>query len=30
MTVELDAIVERLASDAAGGEGIEAYAELTT
>jgi PmbA protein len=30
MTVELDAIVERLAADAAGGEGIEAYAELTT
>jgi PmbA protein len=30
MTIELDAIVERLAADAAGGEGIEAYAELTT
>jgi PmbA protein len=30
MTVELNAIVERLAADAAGGEGIEAYAELTT
>ena len=30
MTVELDAIVERLVADAAGGEGIEAYAELTT
>jgi PmbA protein len=30
MTVELDAIVERLAAEAAGGEGVEAYAELTT
>jgi PmbA protein len=30
MTVKLDAIVERLVADAAGGEGIEAYAELTT
>ncbi len=30
MTVELDAIVERLVADAAGGEGVEAYAELTT
>ena len=30
MTVELDAIVERLAAGAAGGEGVEAYAELTT
>jgi PmbA protein len=30
MTVELDAIVERLAAEATGGEGIEAYAELTT
>jgi PmbA protein len=30
MTVELDAIVERLAGEAAGGEGVEAYAELTT
>ena len=25
MTVELDAIVERLAAEAAGGEGVEAY-----
>ena len=30
MTVELDAIVERLAGEAAGGEGVEAYAELST
>ena len=30
MTVELDAIVERLAAEATGGEGVEAYAELTT
>ena len=30
MTAELDAIVERLVADAAGGEGVEAYAELTT
>jgi PmbA protein len=30
MTVELEAIVERLAAEAAAGEGIEAYAELTT
>jgi PmbA protein len=30
MTVELDAIVERLAAEAAGGEGVEAYAELST
>jgi PmbA protein len=30
MTVELDAIVERLAAEAAEGEGVEAYAELTT
>jgi PmbA protein len=30
MTVELDAIVERLVADATGGEGVEAYAELTT
>ena len=30
MTVELDAIVERLVADAAGGEGVEAYAELAT
>jgi PmbA protein len=30
MTVELDAIVERLAADAACGQCIEAYAELTT
>ena len=30
MTVELDAIVERLVADAAGGEGVEAYAELST
>jgi PmbA protein len=30
MTIELDAIVERLVADAAGGEGVEAYAELTT
>jgi PmbA protein len=30
MTIELDAIVERLAAEAAGGEGVEAYAELTT
>jgi PmbA protein len=30
MTVELNAIVERLVADAAGGEGVEAYAELTT
>jgi PmbA protein len=30
MTMELDAIVERLAAEAAGGEGVEAYAELTT
>jgi PmbA protein len=30
MTVELDGIVERLAGEAAGGEGVEAYAELTT
>ena len=30
MTVELDAIVERLAAEAAGGEGVEAYAELNT
>ena len=28
MTVELDAIVERLAAEATGGEGVEAYAEL--
>jgi PmbA protein len=30
MTVELDAIVERLAAEATGGEGVEAYAELST
>ena len=30
MTIELDAIVERLAAEATGGEGVEAYAELTT
>ena len=30
MTVELEEIVERLAGEAAGGEGVEAYAELTT
>jgi PmbA protein len=30
MTVDLDTIVERLVADAAGGEGVEAYAELTT
>ena len=30
MTMELDAIVERLAAEATGGEGVEAYAELTT
>jgi PmbA protein len=30
MTIELDAVVERLVADAAGGEGVEAYAELTT
>jgi PmbA protein len=30
MTVELDAIVERLAAEAATDEGVEAYAELTT
>jgi PmbA protein len=30
MTVELDAIVERLAAEATGDEGVEAYAELTT
>ncbi|MFL5879509.1 MAG: PmbA/TldA family metallopeptidase, partial [Actinomycetota bacterium] len=30
MTVELEEVVERLAAEAAGGEGVEAYAELTT
>jgi PmbA protein len=30
MTVELDGVVERLVADAVGGEGVEAYAELTT
>jgi PmbA protein len=30
MTVELERIVERLAAEAAGGEGVEAYAEQTT
>ena len=30
MTVELEEIVERLAAEAAGDEGVEAYAELTT
>ena len=30
MTMELEEVVERLAAEATGGEGVEAYAELTT
>ena len=30
MTVELERVVERLASEAAGGEGVEAWAEQVT